>query len=114
MRDFHFEMYNRMMDMKRFQTKLLFIPSSRKSGQTYFTNFINLNENMKPLLNKWQFWCKPFGRDFYRTGGGYGWHIFELGFISIHTMPIQGEMCTKRHRKGFIVRFAYWFPIDRA
>ena len=43
-----------------------------------------------------------------------GWHLFDFGIIKIHTMPKDGESLGKSQYKGIIIRFSYWFPIDRA
>jgi len=113
MTTFHERIYQQMMDAQRMQSKMLFVPSFRKTGRTYVQKFIHSNPYMKPTF-KWQFWCKPFGRDYYRVGGGYGWRIFELGCIKIIQMPEPGEQIHKKLYKGFIIRFAYWLPVDRA
>jgi len=65
---------------------------------------------MKPLLNKWQIFCKPYMRDFMR--GDRGWKIFEFGIVKLTQMPEYGQAISSYHYKGFIIRFAYWLPID--
>jgi hypothetical protein len=67
---------------------------------------------MKPLLNKWQLWCRPFEPIFTRFMDG-GWHVFDAGIIKIHTMPKEGEALGREHYRGVIIRFSYWLPIDR-
>lgn len=63
---------------------------------------------------KLQFWCNPFGQDYMRLPT-LGWHIFELGIIKIHKYPEDGQSIGKpEHYKGFIIKFAWWFPIDKA
>lgn len=62
---------------------------------------------------KWQFWIKPFERNYARFSE-QGWHVFYAGLIKIHTMPKEGEGLGKEQYHGFIIRFAYWFPIDTA
>lgn len=91
---------------------MLFIPSCRKAGQTYVQKFIHSNPYMKPTL-KWQLWCKPFQIDYMR-GGDRGWKIFELGCIKLKEFPEAGQAISSYQYKGFVIRFAYWLPVDRA
>lgn len=112
MTTFHEQLYNQMMDSRRMQSKVLFVLPHRKAGQTWMKNFTKLNPNMKPILHKWQFWCRLFDTDYY-IQGTRGWHIFNAGFIKLHTMPDAGQMVDKKMYKGFAIKFAWWFPIDR-
>ena len=68
---------------------------------------------MKPIINRWQFWCRPAERMYYR-GSEIGWRVFELGCIKLIKMPLPYSAIGSEEYKGFIIRFAYWFPIDRA
>lgn len=43
-----------------------------------------------------------------------GWNNFELAFIWPTRKPDAAEMMTANHYRGFIWRFAFWFPITRA
>lgn len=43
-----------------------------------------------------------------------GWHTFEFGFIYPMKEPEHGYLMTAEHYRGFIWRFAFWFPITRA
>ena len=68
---------------------------------------------MKETL-KWQFWCKPFDKNYYRMDG-QGWHLFELGLVKVHCLPSEGEMLQRGvNYRGIIIRFTWWFPIDKA
>jgi len=67
---------------------------------------------MKKTL-KWQIWFRPFEKSYFRMSE-MGWHLFDFGIIKIHTMPKDGESLGKSQYKGIIIRFSYWFPIDRA
>jgi len=62
---------------------------------------------------KWQWWFKPFSKVYYRLDGP-GWHLFYAGIIKIHTIPQGGQALGKEDYKGVIIRFMWWFPIDRA
>lgn len=67
---------------------------------------------MKPIFNKWQWWFEPIQRDYIR--GDRGWKIFSFGIVKVNTRPPEGEMLTRINYDGFIIRFAYWLPLDRA
>lgn len=70
---------------------------------------------MKKTLNKWQWWFNPINiNQSWAYRDGQGWHIFSAGIIKIHTLPGEGEAIGKSDYKGFIIRFCYWFPIDKA
>jgi hypothetical protein len=68
---------------------------------------------MKPTLNKWQFWFKPFEKNRMRMDPP-GWYAFDLGLINLHSLPENGARITKKHYKGFAFRFLWWLPFDRA
>lgn len=65
----------------------------------------------KPILNKWQITISLV-KDYriYERG----WKIFEFGIFNLKAIPPQGEELWKKYYKGFIIRFAIWFPIERA
>lgn len=67
---------------------------------------------MKPIFNKWQFWFSPLQRDYMRYERG--WKIFSFGIVKIHTKPDEGQAVGKMNYDGFVIRFAYWLPVDRA
>jgi hypothetical protein len=114
MYDFQKRILNQMADMQARGTRMIFTPSARMSGTTYARKvFENLKkQNMKPHFN-WQCWCRPCSINLFRMDGK-GWHTFELGLIKIKQIPEPGTMLRKEDYKGFIIRFAYWFPIDHA
>ena len=64
---------------------------------------------MKKILNKWQV-SLSLKEDFRRMDRG--WKIFEFAIVKWTRWP-EGMMATKNNYKGFIIRFAIWFPIDR-
>jgi len=68
---------------------------------------------MEKIIGKWQFWCKPFKRRPWMVDG-IGWHLFECGFIKIHTVIGGGVAFGKNNYHGFIIRFMWWFPLDIA
>lgn len=41
-----------------------------------------------------------------------GWHVFELGVMYPFKLPAEYEFFTSEHYRGFVWRFAFWFPID--
>ena len=62
---------------------------------------------------KWQIWCKPCTKRYYRFDG-QGWHVFDFGLVKIKRIPPEGGMLRTSDYYGFIIKFSYWFPIDRA
>lgn len=61
--------------------------------------------------NKWQFLFN-LGRD-YRRMTEAGWHTLEFGILKFHRFPEEGGMYSPKDYKGFVIRFMFWFPIDR-
>lgn len=67
---------------------------------------------MKKILNEWQWWFEPLQNDYMTRDRG--WKIFSCGVVKINTKPPEGVMLRQMDYDGFIIRFAYWLPIDRA
>lgn len=65
------------------------------------------------LIGKWQLWCYPFSKSIHKLDSA-GWHIFELGLIKLTSIPGEGYVWSKKNYQGFIIKFTYWLPIDRA
>jgi hypothetical protein len=92
------------------------IRTGRQAGRTHFTSQIinelrkNRNLFMKRTF-KWQIIFKPWNRDFMR--GDRGWKIFEFGIFKFKEMPDYGQAISSYQYRGFIIRFSYWFPIDK-
>lgn len=59
---------------------------------------------------KWYWWLEV-RRAYFRIDP-MGWRIFEFAFISPNKVPEEGE--TMHDYRGFILRFSFWFPIERA
>lgn len=59
----------------------------------------------------WQFLFN-IGKDFRRMTET-GWHTFEFGILKFHSFPDNGATYSHSNYKGFIIRFMFWFPIDR-
>ncbi len=68
---------------------------------------------MKPKLNKWQIWFKPFQVRTMRIDPP-GWHLFNAGIVKLHSLPENGCAVTKDHYYGFRILFIWWLPIDKA
>ena len=68
---------------------------------------------IKRLLNEWQ-WGVSFHRD-WRTLER-GWKVFEVWVLKFTYLPelSTGEHFRKEWYEGFHLRFAVWFPVDRA
>lgn len=66
---------------------------------------------LKPIIGKWQlvFSSTKDYQSFQR-----GWHIATWGIVKIVQMPDQGATIGPRDYKGFLLRFFYFTPIDRA
>ena len=61
--------------------------------------------------NKWQCFFNV-GRNYCRMPES-GWHTVEFGVCRFVSFPEPGGMYSKKDYKGFIIRFQFWFPIDR-
>lgn len=67
----------------------------------------------KRILNKWQWGAKINKQNQYDPRYTMGWHTFELWFLKFVYFPEEGEMIQKKHYKGFLLKFNFWFPIDK-
>ncbi len=65
---------------------------------------------IKPILNKWQS-TLSLKRNWATMERG--WKIFEFGIFKFIQLPDRGVTIGKEDYKGFIIRFAIWFPFDR-
>lgn len=54
-----------------------------------------------------------FSKD-WAHGGDRGWKVFQFGIINLKQLPPQGANIYSEYYKGFIIKFAVWFPFDRA
>lgn len=79
------------------------------------------------LARKAKAWAYPLAHHWhliFRIGQVYWAHNvleFQLGFFKIHSFPTEGEVCQKKHYKGFWIRktfslpdvgFSYNFPMQ--
>lgn len=68
---------------------------------------------MKPrkVLNKWQV-VFTASSDFRQLRNG--WKVADVGIFKLTSLPDDGMVPrSKRHYKGFWLRFLFWIPIDR-
>ncbi len=65
---------------------------------------------MKKTLNKWQVGVKVKRRmdrvDY------MGWKQFQFYVLKFTSFPSMGSVVTKKHFKGFWIRFMFWLPFD--
>ena len=66
---------------------------------------------MKPILNKWQFFCK-IDKDYCRAIAFS--KVLNIGIIKITSMPPQGAELYRQNHKGIGFRMCFWWPIDSA
>lgn len=65
---------------------------------------------IQPIIGKWQPVFR-YGQDNFRFPER-GWREVELGVIRFKFLPGEGEAFGKGHYDGFILRFAFWKPIE--
>lgn len=66
---------------------------------------------LKPrkVMDKWQFvlWS---GKDYQRFERG--WRVAEVGIFKLTSLPEEGVKVNKANFKGFLIRVAYWLPVE--
>lgn len=67
---------------------------------------------MKKELNKWQF-DMGIGKDWARFDAP-GWFVFHLYLLKLRSFPPEGAMLHEINYRGFMWKFKFWVPFDRA